>query len=192
MPLRLRLFQQLDPFLQTGKAMRRRFEQSKRVEKGVWLPVGCRIFDTTIDESDEIVRVTLVKLDLGQIEKAPRTVVRRVLIGLRSAHKFSALQRPPVSAGQIQLLVPEGAQLDLIEQRVGMVAGHFARPDIALPRLIVPFGPFEHAAQRRLGVEIAVVQLGGASQVWLVPTEVRLPNRLPTLDLGGGDFSSCP
>ena len=25
-----------------------------------------------------------------------------------------------------------------------------------------------------------------------VPTKVRLLNRLPTLDLGGGDYSSCP
>ena len=33
----------------------------------------------------------------------------------------------------------------------------------------------------------------GASRPLLsVPTKVRLLNRLPTLDLGGGEYSSCP
>jgi hypothetical protein len=34
--------------------------------------------------------------------------------------------------------------------------------------------------------------IGASRPLPSVPTKVRLLNRLPTLDLGGGDYSSCP
>jgi hypothetical protein len=37
-----------------------------------------------------------------------------------------------------------------------------------------------------------MAEIGSSRPLRRVPTRVRLLNRLPTLDLAGGDYSSCP
>jgi hypothetical protein len=59
-------------------------------------------------------------------------------------------------------------------------------------RLLVHLPMAAFAQPRFSAVDVGRSEVGASLPLPSVSTKVRLQNRLPTLDLGGGDYSSCP
>src|SRR5712664_1152242 len=129
------LLQFRDAFLQSRQFVRSRQQQAQIVDEALALPVLIGLGKALHGGIEESLRVALIKLDLGEVEKTPGLVERRKLLGLSFTDARGADERQLVRVRQRQVSVHLHAQLQRIEQRIGMAAGNLQRLLIRIERV---------------------------------------------------------